>query len=202
MRIGARALRLNRIRRWEPAILASMRDGSRRLRWVPGGVLLLLIACAGAGPIRAEDPANSPAELAPPPEGAAEPAADPARPRPGLDSLLTLPGDRTYTVERRGGLTRGEWKAKFAEVHADLVAEHAALEDAERRMDEAADSGQWQVSPPIPGQQNANPGETTLDFKTRQEIRRNRAEIERLERRLQDLEIEANLAAVPDDWRS
>ena len=121
---------------------------------------------------------------------------------PVLDSLLTLPGDRTYTVDRRGGLTRGEWRAQFDRIRSDLAEERAALESAEQRMDQAAERGAWKVAPPIPGQNAANPGETTLDFKTRQEIRRHRDEITRLESRLKDLEIKANLAGVPEAWRS
>jgi hypothetical protein len=170
-----------------------------------------LFACAG--PISAEDPIVAPepeidaaAADAPVAEQApADPAPVPPLPSsgsaPGLDSLLTLPGDRTYTVERRAGLTSGEWRAKFDRARSDLVEAEVALEDAELRMDEAAKRGAWKVAPPIPGQDQGAPGETSLDFKTRQEIRRHRAEIERLESRMKDLEIEANLAAVPADWR-
>ena len=176
--------------------------------------MLLVIACGGVGPVWAEDPEPTPSAPAADAAVQASPAEAPAEteatdgdapapgPRLGLDSLLTLPVGRTYTIERRGGLTRGEWGARFDQIHADLAAEQAALDDAERRMDEAAEGGQWQVTPPIPGQNQTNPGETTLDFKTRQEIRRHRGEIERLESRLQDLEIDANLAVVPEGWRS
>ena len=34
-----------------------------------------------------------------------------------------------------------------------------------------------------------------------QELRRNRDELAHSERRIQDLEVEANLAGVPQDWR-
>ena len=47
----------------------------------------------------------------------------------------------------------------------------------------------------------ANPPEAPLDFQLRQELRRHREEVERLEGRLRELEIEANLAGVPEDWR-
>ena len=40
-----------------------------------------------------------------------------------------------------------------------------------------------------------------LDFQLRQEIKRHREEIEHLEQQLQELEIEANLAGVPEEWR-
>ncbi len=190
-----------------------MKDAHRWVRLFPVG-MLLIVACGGFGPVWAEDPeptpsapsadatVETPTTVASAETDATDGEGTAPAPKLGLDSLLTLPSDRTYTIDRRGGQNRGEWRAKFVRARADLAAEHAALEDAERRMDEAAKSGQWQVAPPIPGQGQTPPGETTLDFKTRQEIKRHHREIERLESRLQDLEIEANLAAVPDDWRS
>ena len=39
-----------------------------------------------------------------------------------------------------------------------------------------------------------------LDYTLSNEKRRNREEVERAERRLTDLEIEANLAGVPPEW--
>jgi hypothetical protein len=41
-----------------------------------------------------------------------------------------------------------------------------------------------------------------LSYKLRQEIRRNREIIERNEKKLRSLEIEADLAEVPADWRA
>jgi hypothetical protein len=43
--------------------------------------------------------------------------------------------------------------------------------------------------------------EAPLDYRIRQTIKRHREEIKRLERQLRELEVEANLAAVPEDWR-
>jgi hypothetical protein len=43
--------------------------------------------------------------------------------------------------------------------------------------------------------------QSPLDFRLRQTIQRHRLEIERLERQLRELEVEANLAAVPESWR-
>ena len=43
--------------------------------------------------------------------------------------------------------------------------------------------------------------ETPLDYKLSQDLRRSREEVERAERQLQDLGVEANLAGVPEDWR-
>jgi hypothetical protein len=40
-----------------------------------------------------------------------------------------------------------------------------------------------------------------LDFRLRQEITRHKEEIERLKSARDSLEVEANLAGVPEDWR-
>ena len=185
-------------------------------RIIPLGMMMWGIGCAGAvaatgetpGPASAAEAESAPEIPVPtdlptgPPDATGAVSTGSQNPAPGLDTLLTLPGDRTYTVERRGGLSQGEWGARFGEARAALAKEQTALDAAEARMDRAAESGQWQVAPPLPGQQNTGaPAETTLDFKTRQEIRRHREEIERLERRLREIEIEANLAAVPAEWR-
>jgi hypothetical protein len=117
----------------------------------------------------------------------------------GLDKLLSLPPSQNYTMDRKGGRTRGEWRALFEEVRSALNRERQALAEAEAKLDEKAEAGEWKVAPPIGGQ--TQPGETPLDFGLRQQIRRHRDEIARLERRERDLDIEANLAAVPEDWR-
>jgi hypothetical protein len=134
-------------------------------------------------------------------EGEAKPApAEKPAPAPGvkLDQLLTLPSDRTYAVERKGGLTRGEWRTRYGEVRADLVKEREALEATEAKLDDAAGAA-WSVSP-IPGSET-DPSRSPVDFQLRTELRKHREEIDRLERKLRQLDIEANLAAVPEEWR-
>ena len=147
----------------------------------------LWLALASAPVARADDAA--------PPKDA--PSADqPAQ----LDRLLTLPGGQNYGVDRRGGLSRGEWRTRFVEVQDALTKEQQALKEAEGRMDEVAGSSStWQVAP-VPGMQPSP--DAPLDYQLRVEIRRHKSEIERLERKLKQLEIEANLAGVPEEWRS
>jgi hypothetical protein len=132
----------------------------------------------------------------------AEPAPDAAPPAPAvtLDRLLQLPADADYAAERRGGATRGEWRARFEAAERDLAAARSALKKAQEELDEVAGTADaWQVGPPVPGV--AANTEAPLDYRLRQEIRRQRDEVERLERSLRDLEVEANLAAVPPEWR-
>ncbi|MBM4384646.1 MAG: hypothetical protein FJ091_14935 [Deltaproteobacteria bacterium] len=127
----------------------------------------------------------------------AEPVA--AEPAVALDQLLTLPEDRTYAVDKKGGLTRGEWRRRFHEVRADLVKEREALEATEVKLEDAAGAA-WSVNP-IPGSET-DTSRSPVDFQLRTELRRHREEIERLERKLRQLGIEANLAGVPEEWRS
>lgn len=125
-----------------------------------------------------------------------------AAPPVELDRLLQLPSSKDYTVERRGGRTAGEWRRRFAELRRALAEERAALADAERRQEELAGSTDaWKVAPNLPGV-GAPSTEAPLDYGLRQEIRRHRAEIERLERQLRELEIEADLAGVPAAWQT
>jgi hypothetical protein len=133
---------------------------------------------------------------------AAEPAPETPPPAPPvtLDRLLQLPADVDYGAERRGGATRGEWRARFETIERDLAAARSALKKSQEELDEVAGTADaWQVGPPIPGA--AANTEAPLDYRLRQEIRRQREEVERLERSLRDLEVEANLAAVPPEWR-
>ncbi len=131
---------------------------------------------------------------------AAEEEEPPAAPKVRLDRLLELPGGRTYEIEKKGGRTESEWRRRFDEVREALAGEREALAKAERELEEmAAATEPWQVAPPLPGVTTA---EAPLDFQLRQEIRRHRSEIERLENRLLELQVEADLASVPADWRS
>jgi hypothetical protein len=134
----------------------------------------------------------------PPPSPSASESQVPAKPEIALDQLLTLPQDRTYAVERKGGFTRGEWRTRYGEVRADLEKERAALEATQVKLEDAG-GGQWSVSP-IPGA-DTDPSQSPVDFQLRTELRKHREEIERLERKLRQLDIEANLAGVPEEWQ-
>ncbi|MCP3985535.1 MAG: hypothetical protein GY723_14185 [bacterium] len=122
------------------------------------------------------------------------------RPQVGLDRLLELPGSRSYEIEKKGGRTPAEWRRRFTKVREALAGEKMALAASEQKLEEiAASTEPWQIAPPIPG---ATAVDAPLDYRLRQEIRRHRSEIERLETRLQNLRVEADLASVPPEWRS
>ena len=155
----------------------------KRLRTRIGPVLIGVVLASAAA--RGEEPTT-----------AGVPGGDPAQ----LDRLLKLPESQSYGVDRRGGLSRGEWRNRFVEVRTALDTERKGLEEAQLRLDEVAVSASnWKMAP-IPGME-ASP-DAPLDYQLRVQIRRHRSEIDRLEKKLRELEIEANLAGVPEDWRS
>lgn len=147
----------------------------RRLTPLLAGAALALAAGAG----RAQEPAPEPAQL---------------------DRLLKLPEGQTYGVDRRGGLSRGEWRTRFVEVRTSLDSERKTLAAAQGKLDEVAgNASNWQMAP-IPGMEPSP--DAPLDYQLRLQIRRHKSEIDRLEKKLRELEIEANLAGVPEEWRS
>ena len=115
----------------------------------------------------------------------------------GLDQLLKLPPSVSTGVERRGGMTRGEWRGRFERLEVQLASEQRSLAEAQKERDRVAHSSdQWLMG--APGMTNT---EAPLDYRLRQEITQHKEEIERLKKASDSLEVEANLAGVPEDWR-
>ena len=127
-------------------------------------------------------------------------AAEPPAPKVDLGRLLKLPDSYSQPLESRRGLGQAQWRSRFETARLDLRSARTALEKAQRELGEVAtDSSQWSVA--APGT-TPNPENTPLSYKLRQEIRRQRDVIERAERKLRALEIEADLAEVPAQWRA
>ncbi len=129
------------------------------------------------------------------------PPAEPATPgRVGLDQLLKLPDSLDFDVERRGGRTRLEWRALFADGQKSIDDAKEGLADAQSRLSRVAGrSDNWNMAPPgLPVEAaEDNPDTRAL----REEVARWRAEISRAEARQREITIEASLAGVPEDWR-
>ena len=140
------------------------------------------------------------AARAPVASGQAPQAAAPEVP---LERLLKLPESVATTPSsepRRGGRTRAEWQGRFEKAQADLAKARQGLEDSRKELEDVAPDQAWSMSAPgLPAQ--ASPSETSIDFRLRQQIRRQREELERAEQRIDDLSVEANLAGVPEEWR-
>jgi hypothetical protein len=115
----------------------------------------------------------------------------------GLDQLLKLPPSVSTGVERKGGMTRGEWRSRFDRLEVQLASEQRSLAEKQQERDRVAHSSdQWLMG--APGMTNT---EAPLDYRLRQEITQHKEEIERLKTARDSLEVEANLAGVPEDWR-
>ena len=130
---------------------------------------------------------------------AAGPTADPGG--PDLDQLLKLPTSAEYATEKKGGATRSEWRQRFHEARTSVKTSEDALKKAQDELAEVAGSkDDWQFTPPgLPA--GAGEEDSTSSFKLRQEVKRQRSEVDRSKARLRDLEVEANLAGIPEDWR-
>ena len=159
-------------------------------RPLAAGFLGLVLAVTSS-PVRGEDARQT------------EPAAGEAAPREpvDLDRLLKLPDSLQYDMERRGGLSRGEWRARFREARQELEGARAALARSQGELERVADGGQgsaWNFTPPG---MSTDASDAPLDYRLRMEIKKHREEVQRAEKRLLDLEVEADLAGVPQDWR-
>ena len=156
----------------------------QRLRGVLAGLGLLgLVTPAPA----LGDDASPP----PPAQGAAKPV--------DLERLLKLPSSVEYDVEKKGGATKTEWRARFQQARDEVQKARAGLEKAEKALESGAEKSPWSVAPP--GVQATTQTESTANFSLSQDVKHQREEVKRTETHLRDLEIEANLAGVPADWR-
>jgi hypothetical protein len=117
-----------------------------------------------------------------------------------LDKLLQLPDSSGFDVERRGGATRSEWRARFFEAQTSIdQAREALAESLKQQAKTASKSDAWSVAPPgLPPEAS---GEAQEANRLREDVKRKRAEVTRAEARMRELDIEANLAGVPPDWR-
>lgn len=137
-----------------------------------------------------------------PPAGGEEPAAPPPAPAPvELDRLLKLPSAPVkVSPERAGSASKSEWRSRFTSARLERDAAQTALDTAMEKVGEAAgDTESWQIAPPGSAAQATS--DAPLNYQLRQEIRRQRDELTRAERHLQELTVEADLAGVPASWR-
>jgi hypothetical protein len=98
-------------------------------------------------------------------------------------------------VERRGGKDRKTWASEFADARGEIVALETRIAGAQERIREIA-PGNWSYSP--------TGGGAPMDpevLRLRAELRRDRQSLEAARQRLRDLDVEASLAGVPDEWK-
>jgi hypothetical protein len=132
---------------------------------------------------------------------AAAPEPAPAQPAPPVayDALFRLPNDSRSQPAQGAAVDRKRWEDRFAAVRGDLDGARAQLAKAQADLEALAHkTDSWQMA--APGAQPTAEN-SPVSYKLRQDIRQYREEVERAERRLRELEVEASLAGVPAEWR-
>jgi len=162
------------------------RRAARRLGGLAAALWLALLVLPGSRPCGADD-------ASPPPS-----SSGPAKPV-DLDRLLKLPSSVDFDVEKKGGATKTEWRARFRQARDDVQKAKSGLEKAEKALETGAEKSPWQMT--APGVQATTQTESTANFSLTQEVKHQREEVTRTEKHLRDLEVEANLSGVPADWR-
>ncbi len=156
---------------------------------MPIGVLVLVLGASG-GVGLAEEPTASGAPVI------------------GLDKLMKLPDSYSApALERRGkGLSAEQWRDRFAAADRDVIRAEKDLRNAQAALEKLAGStSSWQMSAPgmLGGGTAGADGETgPVSFRLREAVRARKVVVEEAKRARRELVVEANLASVPDDWRS
>jgi hypothetical protein len=122
-----------------------------------------------------------------------------------LDRLLKIPSSAPMgrvEMEKKGGRRRSQWQERYRTVRLDLVKAEENLAESRELLAErmSTETSQWKMAAPGIGDASST-SDAPTDYKLTQQLRRDREELARAERAIQDLDVEANLAGVPEDWR-
>jgi hypothetical protein len=130
-------------------------------------------------------------------------AGEDGAPAIGLDKLLRIPPSAKFEPSKRGHSTKTEWRERFDQTDNDLAKARAELAETQAKLAEiGSTSSAWTMGAPgMSSVSREKAVETPLDQTLSAEMKRRRAEVERAERSRAELEVEANLANLPDDWR-
>ncbi len=171
---------------------------------------IALALAPGPGPARADDAAESSEARGgetEEPQLAIPGRVRPPGEEPRLDDLLQLPSGYGRASRSVAGAGEAEWRRRFRESQDAVLSARSSLEETKRELDSLAlegGSSQWQVAPP--GAAGADGGgaassNSPLSFRLRQELKRQREQLDEANKALRELRIEADLAGVPQGWR-
>jgi len=134
---------------------------------------------------------------------AAAAAAEDAPPAVGLDKLLRIPPTAKFEPSKRGHSTKTEWRERYDESDAALAKARAGLAETQAKLAEiGSTSSAWTMGAPGMSSVNREKAvQTPLDQTLSMEMKTRRAAVETAESHRADLEVEANLANLPEDWR-
>jgi hypothetical protein len=144
------------------------------------------------------DPSDPEAKPSAPSDDAPAPAPAPDAPPPkklGLDRLLNPGAVRAQpTGKYYGGRDQKGWQDEFRRAREE-VSDLEGKVDAGQKHLRSASGSDWNYSPAG--------GEVTDPevLKLRAQLRRDRQSLEASRQRLRDLDVEASLAGVPEEWR-
>ena len=118
-----------------------------------------------------------------------------------LDRLLRLPSGLKYEVEERGGYTKREWRERFTKAIGERDQAQKELDESQEELARiAANTSSWNVGTPGTSGGQVDP-DAPLSFELNQRIRRQKRDLAEAEAELENLQVEANLAHVPEEWR-
>lgn len=122
-----------------------------------------------------------------------------------LDRLLKIPSSAPtgrVEAEKKGGRTKNQWLERYRTVQRDLEKAQENLAESRAVLEERMgnETSSWKMAAPGMGDASQT-SDAPTDYKLTQQLKRDREELARSERAVQDLDVEANLAGVPEDWR-
>jgi hypothetical protein len=105
-------------------------------------------------------------------------------------------------AEKKGGRTKNQWLERYRTVQRDLEKAQENLAESRAVLEERMgnETSSWKMAAPGMGDASRT-SDAPTDYKLTQQLKRDREELARSERAVQDLDVEANLAGVPEDWR-
>jgi hypothetical protein len=108
-----------------------------------------------------------------------------------------------FSPTERGHSTKNEWRARFDESDSALEKARTDLAATQAKLAEiGSTSSAWTMGAPgMSSVDRERAVESPLDQTLSVEMKNNRAAVELAERRRAELEVEANLANLPEDWR-
>jgi hypothetical protein len=123
-----------------------------------------------------------------------------------LDRLLKIPSSTPtgqVEAEKKGGRTKKQWLERYRTVQRDLEKAEENLAESRAVLEErmGTETSSWKMAAPGMGDVSQGTSDAPTDYKLTQQLKRDREELARAERAVQDLDVEANLAGVPEDWR-
>lgn len=120
----------------------------------------------------------------------------------GLGRLLHLP--KSYQASppsQAPQRTANEWRARYAAADQNIRTARAELKKLQLKMEKhAGESSSWNLS--APGMGMAKPEDVPVNYSLSQEIRNQKDHLEDARRARKMLDVEADMAGVPDDWRT